>query len=286
MMNEHGSTRRQPNPLCRKDFIMAALVECRPVSVSHPAVADAESIERRNCLDRLAAARDGNDRAALRRCESAVVERFHPYADRIARRFRGRGVDDDDLRQLARLGLCKAVQRWRPELDPGLTHFAGPTIEGEIKRYFRDQCRPIRMPRSLQDDLAMHQAAEAELAQSLGLTPAEGDVAAAAGSTVERVRRQRLASRMCQPVTADADGGAAIARIGCDRATQEMNRVVEQLDLGVAIRQLSVRERRVLALRFVGELSQSEIADHLGVSQMQVSRILRALMIRLRGTLV
>jgi len=286
MMNEHGSTRRQPNPLCRKDFIMAALVECRPVPVPHPAVADAESIERRNCLDRLAAARDGHDPVALRRCESAVVERFRPYADRIARRFRGRGVEDDDLRQLARLGLCKAVQRWRPDLDPGLTHFAGPTIEGEIKRYFRDHCRPIRMPRSLQEDLALHQATEQELVQSLGLTPTEVDVAAAAGSTVERVRRQRLASRVCQPVTADADDGAAVARIGCQRAAHALDRVVEQLDLGVAVRRLSPRDRRVLALRFVGELSQSEIADHLGVSQMQVSRILRALMIRLRGTLV
>ena len=91
---------------------------------------------------------------------------------------------------------------------------------------------------------------------------------------------------MCQPVTADADDGAAVARIGCQRAAHAMDRVVEQLDLGVAVRRLSPRDRRVLALRFVGELSQSEIADHLGVSQMQVSRILRALMIRLRGTLV
>lgn len=264
---------------------MAALVSCRTVAASAPVILDAEAMERRRCLDRLAAARDGTDQVALRRCESAVVERFRPYADRIARRFRGRGIEDDDLRQLARLGLCKAVQRWRPELDPGLTHFASPTIEGEIKRYFRDHCRPIRMPRSLQEDLAIHSVAEAELVQSLGLTPSESEVAAAAGSTVERVRRQRLASRMCQPVTADADDGAAVAGVGCDRATQAMNRVVEQLDLGFAVRQLSVRDRRVLALRFVGELSQSEIADHLGVSQMQVSRILRALMIRLRAAL-
>ncbi|WP_420120177.1 sigma-70 family RNA polymerase sigma factor [Nakamurella sp.] len=265
---------------------MAALVECRPDHPTPLAPLDPEAIERRGCLDRLAAARSADDRAALRRCESAVVERFRPYADRIARRFRGRGVEDDDLRQLARLGLCKAVQRWRPELDPGLTHFASPTIEGEIKRYFRDHCRPIRMPRSLQEDLAMHQAAEEDLVQALGLTPTDADVATAAGSSVERVRRQRLASRVCQPVTADADDGAAITRIGCERAAQAMNRVVEQIDLGAAVRQLSPRDRRVLALRFVGELSQSEIAEHLGVSQMQVSRILRALMIRLRTAMV
>lgn len=132
----------------------------------------------------------------------------------------------------------------------------------------------------------MHRAAEEELVQSLGLIPTEGDVAVAAGSTVDRVRRQRLASRVCQPVTADADDGAAIARIGCDSATRAMNRVVEQIDLGRVVRRLSARDRRVLALRFVSELSQSEIADHLGVSQMQVSRILRTLMLRLRAALV
>lgn len=80
----------------------------RPAPVPHHSFSDAESIERRTCLENLAAARDGADRVALRRCESAVVERFRPYADRIARRFRGRGVEDDDLRQLARLGLCKS----------------------------------------------------------------------------------------------------------------------------------------------------------------------------------
>lgn len=265
---------------------MAVSVEFRPVPAHDPAAPDAESIERGRCLERLAAARDGNDQVALRRCESAVIERFRPFADRIARRFRGRGVEEDDLRQLARLGLCKAVRRWRPELDPGLTHFAGPTIEGEIKRYFRDHCRPIRMPRSLQEDLALHQGVAEQLVQSLGLTPTEGDVAAAAGSSVTRVRRQRLASRVCQTVTADADDGVAVARIACARASRAMDRVVEQLDLGVAVRQLSARDRRVLALRFVCELSQSEIADHLGVSQMQVSRILRALLNRLRTALI
>lgn len=263
---------------------MADLVERLPVP-QHRAAADPESIDRRDCLNDLAVARARDDQFAVRRCESAVVERFRPYADHIARRFRGRGVEDDDLRQLARLGLCKAVRRWRPDLDPGLTHFAGPTIEGEIKRYFRDHCRPIRMPRSLQEDLAIHHAAEEQLAQSLGLIPSEGDVAAAAGSSVERVRRQRLASRVCQPVTADADNGAAVARIGCESATLAMNQVVEHTDLGVAVRRLSVRDRQVLALRFVAELSQSEIADRLGVSQMQVSRILRALLMKLRGAL-
>ncbi len=214
-----------------------------------------------------------------------MVERFRPFADAIARRYHGRGIDDDDLVQLARLGLCKAVRRWRPELDPALTHYASPTIEGEIKRYFRDHCRPIRMPRSIQEDLAMHQAAEEDLVQSRGLIPSAQEVAVAAGTSVERVRRQRLASRVCQPVTADADDGAATARIRCDAATQAMDRVDERFDVAVAVRKLSPRERRMLVLRFVGGLSQSEIAADMGVSQMQISRLLRSILNRMRAQL-
>lgn len=261
---------------------MAARVEPSPVAVAHrPPVSPLES-DRHDCLQHLTAARHSGDAARLRRCEAVVVERFRPLADGIARRYRGRGIEDDDLVQLARLGLCKAVRRWRPELDPALTHFAGPTIEGEIKRYFRDHCRPIRMPRSIQEDLAVHQAAEADLLQRHGTAPSARDIAEASGTSVDRVRRQRLASRLCQPVTADADDGSAVARIRSDSASRAMIRVDEQYDLGVAVRSLSARERRILALRFVGELSQTDIAADLGVSQMQVSRLLRSMLTRLR----
>lgn len=154
-------------------------------------------------LQRLAAARRSGDPRMVRRCEAAVVQRYLPYADRVARRYRGRGVDQDDLTQLARLRLCRAVRRWRPELDPTLLQFATPTIEGEIKRYFRDHCRPIRMPRGLQEDRVLHEDTAHELTQTLQRTPTEAETAAVAGSTVQRLRRQRLASRVCQPVNAD-----------------------------------------------------------------------------------
>ena len=170
-------------------------------------------------LDQLDSARNSGDPAAIRRAEAAVVQEYRPLADRIARRFRGRGVEVDDLVQLARLGLCKAVRRWRAELDPTLVQFATPTIEGEIKRYFRDHCRPIRMPRSVQEDLALHQMVQEELTQALGRSPGEAEVAAAAGSTVARVRRQRLASRLCQPVSADASAGV-VTDIRCESSAR------------------------------------------------------------------
>ena len=233
-------------------------------------------------LERLASARRAGDPIALRQCESIVVERFRPLADRIARRCRGRGVEDDDLVQLARLGLCKAVRRWSPELNPTLVQFATPTIEGEIKRYFRDHCRPIRMPRSLQEDLAMHQSVNDELTQSLGRIPTEAEIATAAGSSVDRVRRQRLASRLCQPVTVDAATGPLVSGIRCEASANAIAQVDDVLSLAVAMRQLTERDRWIIALRFGLELSQTEIAARIGVSQMQVSRMLRAILAGLR----
>lgn len=234
------------------------------------------------CLTDLAQAQQLDDDRELRRCERVVIERYRPLADRIAARYRGRGVDDDDLRQLARLGLCKAIRRWRPELDPTLVQFATPTIEGEIKRYFRDHCRPIRMPRSLQEDTARHQSVQSELTQALGRTPDESEVAAAAGTSVMRVRRQRLAARLCQPVSAESLSGARVGRVPCEASERDMQQLIDALALVDVVRELPERDRRVLGLRFVEELSQREIGECLGVSQMQVSRILRSILDRLR----
>lgn len=237
------------------------------------------------CLGRLVAARRAGDAQVVRRCEAAVVERYRPFADRVARRYRGRGVEEDDLVQVARLGLCQAVRRWRPELDPTLLQFATPTIEGQVKRYFRDHCRPIRMPRSAQEDLALHQGVQEELAQKLGRRPTEGEIAAAAGSSIERVRRQQLASRICQPMSSDAAPAGVVVELRCDEATRALAAVEDTVSVGAVIRALPLRDQRILALRFAGDLSQAEIADRIGVSQMQVSRLLRSILTRLRAQL-
>lgn len=271
---------------------MAPLIDSLAGGVlSSPAVTttvsrDGEVDQTPECLVDLAAAQNAGNEAVLRRCERITVERYRPLADRIAGRYRGRGVDDDDLRQLARLGLCKAIRRWRPDLDPTLVQFATPTIEGEIKRYFRDHCRPIRMPRSLQEDTAMHQSVQHDLTQKLGRTPHDDEIAVAAGTSLPRVRRQRLAARLCQPVSADSLTGSRVGRVPCEAADREMSLLVDQLALTDVVQQLPERDRRVLGLRFVDELSQREIGECLGVSQMQVSRILRSILDRLRVQLV
>jgi RNA polymerase sigma-B factor len=268
-----------------KGFVMADVVELSraPARVDPAGTADPVVVE--ECLARLVAARRAGDPVAVRRCEVAVIERYRPFADRIARRFRGRGVEDDDLVQVARLGLCTAVPRWRPELDPSLLQFAAATIEGQVKRYFRDHCRPIRMPRSAQDDLALHQGAHSDLVQLLRREPTESEIAAAAGSSVARVRSQRLASRVCQPVSADAPTASSLAWLRCDDSSRALGRVDAAVSVGAAVRQLTARERRILDLRFVGELSQTEIAARVGVSQMQVSRLLRSILARLHQRL-
>ncbi len=263
---------------------MAAVVAVFPVRAPEPPVLPPVVLE--TSLERLAAARASGDARAIGRAESAVVEQYRPLADRIARRYRGRGVEDDDLAQLARFGLFKAVRRWCPERSPALVQFATPTIEGEIKRYFRDYCRPIRMPRSLQEDLAVHQHVEGELMQQLGRSPSEGELAERSGSSIDRVRRQRLASRLCQPVSAETSYGASLFTLRCDASARTLMEVDDVVSLGAAIRKLTSRERRILHLRFLQDLSQSQIAAELGVSQMHVSRMLRAILARLHTELV
>jgi len=264
---------------------MAAVVQVSPSDVDVADCPTSGGFPVQGALELLAAARRSGDAFAQRQCEVAVAEQFRPLADRIARRYRGRGVEGDDLQQLARLALWKAIRRWRPQLNPTLVQFAGPTIEGEIKRYFRDHCRPIRMPRPLQEDLVAHRAACQELAQALGREPTEQEIAAAAGTSVSRLRRQRQASRICQPVSADTPFGSLAAGIRCEASTRSLNMVDDVLSLGAAIRRLPPRDRHLLGLRFVREMSQKEIAERIGVSQMQVSRMLRSVLGRLRSQL-
>lgn len=263
--------------------VLVDLSDTRPAvdrSDDHPTTAVSEE-----CLRRLVAARRSGDVRVVHRCEAEVVERYRPYADRLARRFRGRGVEDDDLMQEARLGLCKAVRRWCPELDPTLLQFATPTIEGQVKQYFRDHCRPIRMPRSVQEDLALHQDVQEELTQTLGRHPTEAEVAAAAGSSIERVQRQRLASRVCQPMSVDSAPAAIVAGLRCEEASRSLASVEDSVSVGAAIRDLPARHQRILALRFADDLSQAQIAARTGVSQMQISRLLRTILTRLREQL-
>jgi len=207
-------------------------------------------------------------------------------ADGIASRYLGRGLERDDLVQVARLGLVKAVRRYRPALGQSFAGFAAPTISGEIKRHFRDTGWMVRPPRRLQELGARLRDAEKELEQQLHRRPTPAEIATLLGVDEAQVRAAREASSSFHAVSLDVP---MTTDHRPDVAVDDTDDPFAALDdsewLGAALQDLTDRERTVLRLRFVESMTQSQIADHIGVSQMQVSRILRATLSRLRTRL-
>ncbi|MGT2461465.1 sigma-70 family RNA polymerase sigma factor [Sinomonas atrocyanea] len=208
-------------------------------------------------------------------------------ADALARRFRCTGHDAEDLCQVARLGLLKAARRYRPDLGHGFVPYAVPTITGEIKRYLRDQSWVVRPPRGLQELRLKVRAVSARMTQTLGREPSTLEVARELGLEASDVAEAQLAdaAMVGQPVVhtdlADDPQGfpegviPAVVDPGFER--------VEALNaLARALRDASESERELLEMRFGEELTQEAIAQRLGVSQMQVSRLLRRILERLR----
>ena len=217
----------------------------------------------------------------------AVVLLNLGLADGIASRYLGRGLERDDLVQVARLGLVKAVRRYRPALGQSFAGFAAPTISGEIKRHFRDTGWMVRPPRRLQELGARLRDAEKDLEQQLHRKPTPLEIAQALGVEEGQVRAAREASSSFHAVSLDVPVTTEHRPdLAVDDADDPFTAFDDAQWLGAALADLSDRERVVLRLRFVELLTQSEIAQQIGVSQMQVSRILRATLSRLRTRLV
>ncbi len=221
------------------------------------------------------------------RCEAVVVNM--PLALDVARRFERRGVEHDDLVQVAMLGLVEAVRRYRPGDGPGFSGFAVPTITGELKRYFRDHGWAVRPPRAVQELRARLRRAAGRLEQELGHEPSDAELAEDLGASVREVRRARLADVQYQSVSLDARARGEAMSLGellPDRpAFDPYDRVVSSLSLRSALSSLDPRLRLVLRLRFADELTQRQIGQRVGLSQMQVSRLLTEAIARLRGLL-
>jgi RNA polymerase sigma-B factor len=217
--------------------------------------------------------RETRDRAA----RAALVERFLPLARHLARRYPSAG-ERDDVMQVACLGLVKAVDRFDPERGIAFSSFATPTILGEIKRYFRDCGWSVHVPRELQDRKHRADAAAENLTAALGRAPTANELAADLDLSVEDVMEALATATAHRPVPLDKPSGeresaavpfAASEDEGYARADDAA--VVDSL-----LRLLGERERAVVVLRFRYDLLQREIAALLGISQMQVSRILTA----------
>lgn len=231
-------------------------------------------------LRALADARETKDDRLCRRAEDAVVVAYLPIAGRLANRYRRRGVDYDDLEQVARIGLVKAVRRWRPERGAFLA-YALPTIEGEVKRYFRDGASAIRIPRQLYETQPRVTDAQRTLRQKLSREPTAAEIADHTGIPIQQVRDIQASSLKCQPLSTD-EGDDAFDEFSSEEAERALSMVMLRSRLRPVLASLSERERNIVALRFVWGQSQMQIAHGLGVSQMQVSRVLRAALCKIR----
>jgi RNA polymerase sigma-B factor len=202
-------------------------------------------------------------------------------ADSMARRFRGRGEDDDDLQQVARCALLEAARRYDPAQGP-FAPFAAPTISGVLKRHFRDHGWVVRPPRQTQQ-LALRITQQwSEVAQERGGLPTDAELADSLDESVATIREARCASQGYRTVPIDGLTSMAVSAAGDDPG-------YEQCEARVLVREtwelLSAEEQDLLWMRFWEQRSQSDIATRIGTSQMQVSRLLARILARLRKEL-
>ena len=209
---------------------------------------------------------------------SELINEFTGLAAYFARRYDRRGVPREDLHQVAMLGLLNAVDRFDPEMETRFVSFAGRTIDGEIKRFFRDRTWSVRMPRRLQElHLRVRRASE-ELSHTLGRPPTVSELAEHIGVDIDEVLsaldagNAYRADSLDRPAPGEEDRRSDLAALDGDAGfvAIEQRSLVQDL-----LSSLPERERRILELRFFDELSQTDIAARMGISQMHVSRLLR-----------
>jgi RNA polymerase sigma-B factor len=215
-----------------------------------------------------------------------MVEQYLALADSLARRYGYTSEPIDDLVQVARMGLVKAVDRWNPARGNAFSTFAVPTILGELRRYFRDSTWTVRPSRDVQELFLKVKKTREELSQELGREPTVRDLSRELGRSDEAVVEALHAGDLHSPQSIDAplNGAEEEGLTWVDRVT-DPRREIAQAEAGVALRQLGAvleeRDWEVLRLRVEEDLVQREIAERVGCSQMHVSRILRLSVARL-----
>jgi RNA polymerase sigma-B factor len=216
-----------------------------------------------------------------------LVERFMPLARRLVRRFERTGEPLEDLMQVASLGLVKAIDRFEPERTTAFSSFAVPTIVGELKRYFRDAGWAVHVPRALQERALEVNRALGELSRDLSRSPTPSEVAEFTGMPQEDVLEAMEAAMAYDAFSLEAPMPGSADRpepVGERITVEEEGYELAEYAAVVApqLRALEPRDRLILHLRFVEDMTQSEIAERIGVSQMHVSRLIRAALERLR----
>jgi RNA polymerase sigma-B factor len=224
-------------------------------------------------------------------CAEDVIREHMPLARGLAARYRDRGESFDDLVQVAYLGLVKAARGYRPDAGHGFTAYAVPTIVGELRRHFRDKGWDVRPPRRLQELRVRVREVEERLGHELGREPTRAEVARRAELDDAELAELAQASAGYTALSLDAPPRAGqdaswwsdrlVARDSAGEP-EGVEALEDQLALRPLLNQLSPREQQILALRFFRGCSQQEIADEIGVTQMQVSRLISQLLRRLR----
>jgi RNA polymerase sigma-B factor len=216
-----------------------------------------------------------------------LIESHMGLVEYLARRFAGRGEPLDDLVQVAGIGLVKAVDRFDPDRNVEFSTYATPTIVGELKRHFRDKGWAVRVPRRLQELNLRLGSVISKLSQDLQRSPTVAEIAKAAEATEDEVLEALDSAHHYSLISLDAgpdrEGISYHDQIGyVDEALESLE---DRVSVGPLLKQLPPRERHMLHLRFFKGLTQSEIADELGISQMHVSRLLAKTLATLREEL-
>ena len=220
-----------------------------------------------------------------------IVTMHLPLAAFLARRFRDRGESLDDLTQVATIGLLKAVDRFEPERGLEFSTFATPTMVGEIKRHFRDKGWAIRVPRRLQELRIAISRATAELSQSTGRSPTVAELAAHLQVTEEDILEGMESAQAYATLSLDAsssdsmeDGASLAETLGAE--DPGLGEVEARETLHPLLARLAPRERRIIHMRFYENMTQAQIAEQIGVSQMHVSRLLTKSLAQMRTGMV
>ncbi|HEX8068185.1 MAG TPA: SigB/SigF/SigG family RNA polymerase sigma factor [Thermoleophilaceae bacterium] len=237
-----------------------------------------------------------DDRELLRRyheqgdptAREQLVQRHLPLVRSLARRYAGRGEALEDIEQVGAIGLLKAIDRYELDREVALTTYATPNVVGEIKRHFRDRGSAIRIPRNLKELNARTGKAIEHLTASLGRSPTIAEIANDVGATAEQVLEGLEAgsarSTLSLSSVADDDGDLdPMEAVGEEDPQYE--RVEDRAALEPALGALPTREREILRMRFEEGLTQTQIAERVGVSQMHVSRLIRKSLEQVRAEL-
>jgi RNA polymerase sigma-B factor len=265
---------------------------CMPMVLPIRSAATRRRLERSDTGTLFMRCRDHRDEVA----REVLVHRFLPLAHEVARRYQRPDEPLDDLIQVASLALVKAIDRFDPGRGVAFSTYAVPTMVGELKRHFRDTAWSVHLPRGMNERWLAVERAERELRASLRRSPTIAEVAERVKLSVEDVLAAMEAGRARGTLSLDAPrppddedgegrgGESWVDTLGA--SDERLDLVDEALSVASAVEVLAPREREVLRLRFIEEMTQSQIADRIGVSQMQVSRIIRRSLERLNQRVV